>query len=157
MKNGKPFGYFVIFKKLVQVPMNVLDVTDQMLKKCGCSLKICREKYEKSDKLHYFMSLEGRLVWMNLRYSEYTSQTNDMIMYPILFSMIQANPENYFLQEDLVKFIKERGEVLYYFASINLENGGVLEANFLLTKINTDQGIPLMYHIEVTPVLKEKK
>lgn len=127
-----------------------------MLKKCGCSIKKCKEKYDKEDRLHQFCSLEGRIIWMNLKYSEWTSQSNEMIMFPTLYSMIQSNPENLFLQEDFVDFIKKRKDTLYYYASINLENGRVLEAKFLITRIDTLQGIPIMYHIEIQPVLKEK-
>lgn len=152
--SGRVFGFFVTFKSLIEIPNNILDITDRYLSRCELSKRILNDNYGSSECLHYFITPQGKLLWMNPKYTEMTLKTNeDSIMYPTIYYMITSNPDNYFLKEDLMRFFIEKGKQLCYYASINLEKGGVLEAKFIIQRLDSHEGIPWIYHIEVQPKL----
>lgn len=138
----------VTFKSILQIPLNILDITDSFLEKVGLSHRILKEKYGKLDAMHCITSLQSRLVWMNEKFYQVSKRNNEnSLMIPLLY-IINKNNDVQFLKEDFVNFYIQRGKNLIFFTEMNLSKGGKLRGKFSIERIDTLDGTPHVYHWE---------
>lgn len=106
--------------------------------------------YGKSPNLHSIVTLNGRLVWMNETHCKISKRTLEKdIMAPGISLLLRANQTNEFLVENMTNFLTSKGDVLQFGAQIKISNGGEGNAKFTLTRIDSKEGTPFLYHTEI--------
>lgn len=151
-KSNKPFGYIVIFKNLYQTPKNTTpkEVSEKIFARAGLNFDILMEKYGKIEELFTIVSISGRILYMNPAYEKFVKRSNEKdLMYPGLYMMMKTNSDNIFLKENIRKFLKEKSKEVQFQTDMKLLFGGQILVMISAKRIDSFEGIPLMYSVFV--------
>lgn len=146
----------VIFKTLVQVKKNSnpKELSEKFLSRVGYSFEMLDNMYGKSSPF-VLVSFSGRVLWMNPMYEAFSKRSMERdLMDPAVYIMFQTNPENTFLKENITRFVLERSEEVKFSSDLKLTYGGTQLINIEGKRINSPEGIPLMYSVDLRVYMK---
>lgn len=141
----------VFFSTLTVQPNNPKDVANKFLSRVDLSIDILNKKF--GDYTHgiIYLSLNGRFCYMNDIYTSNTKRSVDEdLMVPIVYIMLTTNPENIYLKEALTSHFLNKNETLQYSTDIRLSKGGRTKGKFDIKRIDTKEGTPYLYQVELT-------
>lgn len=118
------------------------------------------------QKICFFTSISGRFLWLNeygvkitrrnhekdFMINDNDNDNNFMINDNVVYELLEFNINNSFLVENLKSFMEKKDEIFQFSTEVFLVNGGKGVGKYDFKRIDTKEGIPLLYHIEITPI-----
>lgn len=159
-KGDKPFGYFVTFKTLVQVPENKtrLEMADEILKRAGLTVELLQERYNHYNSCIVVISMTGRFIWFNKFHSVLTKRDFEKdFMVNGVNDLITSNQHNIFLVDNVRAFMEIKEESFQFSSEVVIKNGGKGVGKYNFKRVDSEEGIPLFYFVEIQVLSLEKE
>lgn len=140
------------FKNDVQIPKDrpIREIADEILARVGFSTELLEQKFDNEEKSHVFTSLSGRFIWLNECSKKLAKRTNEKdFMLNGIFELLQKNKHNVFLVTILRAFFESREEVFLFSSEVLLPNGGKTIAKYDIKRLDSKEGIPMVYELNV--------